>query len=498
MKDRIVLFMILIMMVMFTACRKDKETVDGFNQNTTIELIASILHNSKLNSAQEFNYMKEVLRVGQGLMNEAEASRINIDRAHEAQIIPDSQSTRTVQKVEPQETIEPYDEKDLSLENVTNKTVTSQIIKAHHLIQDTDETLEPQSTKVPKETASIIPSISPIVTVTPQPTKIPIVTDTPQPTKIPIVTETPQPTVKPTVTVIPQPTTLTPTPTKRPIIGPEDGWAPPIEVDLNEIYALSVRGQTITIGERRNSIESKFGPPTRIDTTEYNYNFMVYNDDYEKFFMVAVSNGKVVGWYTDAIDFVFKGLSTKSSINSINREFGKEFTVRNSLSLVKDGFMMTFFIDTLENHSIEGILVVKNSVTYDGVTEKTLQAKEKQVMDLTNSFRARHGLPALAWSKQASNAARLHSQDMADYDYYDHIGRSGSTPGERLKAQRIRYISHGQNIIAGYGNVFYASNSFINSKSQRSNLLNISFTHIGVGYAMGGSRSYYLTQKFFS
>lgn len=481
MKVRIVLFMILIMMVMFTACRKDKETVDGFNQNTTIDLIAGILHNSMENKAQELNNMKEVLRVDQGLMNEAEASRINIDSAHETQIIPNSQST--VQKVEPQETIEPYDEKDLSLENVTNKTV--KIKKAHHLIQDTEETLEPQSIKVPKETVSIKPSISPIATVTPQPTKIPIITDT-------------QPTIKPTVTVIPQPTTLTPTPTKRPIIGPEDGWTPPNEVDLNEIYALSVRGQTITIGERRSSIESKFGPPTRIDTTEFSYNFMVYNDDYEKFFMVAVSNGKVVGWYTDAIDFVFKGLSTKSSINSINREFGKEFTVRNTLSLVNDGFMMTFFIDTLENHSIEGILVIKNSVTYDGITEKTLQAKEKQVMDLTNSFRARHGLPVLTWSKQASNAARLHSQDMADYDYYDHIGRSGSTPGERLKEQRIRYISHGQNIIAGYGNVFYASNSFINSKSQRSNLLNISFTHIGVGYAMGGSRSYYLTQKFFS
>lgn len=344
-------------------------------------------------------------------------------------------------------------------------------------------TIEPEvkPTKVPSPTKS--PVITP--TKTPNPTKVP--TSTVAPTKTPVPTKVPTPTRIPTVTQAP---TKTPTPTKVP------STTPPVTVGQKD--SISMRGETISIGDSKNSVIQAFGSPDRTDTTEYSYDFMVYNDNYKKFMMVAIEDGKVVGWYTDSVDFLYQGLTTSSNVSSINSVLGKSTSLKRTISVTDGGNKITFFMDTLGDSTIDGIAVFDDGISKGSTTTSVLKAWEKEVLDLTNSFRVRNGLDALSWSDAAAKSARLHSEDMAESNYFSHTGLNGSTPGDRMKAQGIQYRSNGENIIGGYGNALFSSNGWMNSSGHRTNMLNKSFTYLGVGYALGGSYGNYATQNFYS
>lgn len=350
--------------------------------------------------------------------------------------------------------------------------------------------------KKTQKKVNVSPTITPQVKVTAKPTQAPKVTVTVKPT------QAPKPTIVVTPTQSPKPTT-NPQPTKAPAATPTVApvtptTAPTATPSQSQENVLDVRGNTIAIGDSKSIVISKYGSPTRMDETEYSYDFMVYADNYSKFMMIAIANDKVVGWYTDSVDFKFGGLTTSSKVTAINSAYQKNLTLNRTLSVTADGLNMTFFMDTLGDSTIDGILVVKSGMTKDSTTQAVLTAWEREVLDLTNSFRARNGLSALIWSNEAANAARLHSKDMANNNYFDHTGLNGSTPGTRMTAQGIDYRSYGENIIGGYGNAMYSSNGWMNSSGHRANLINKTFTHLGVGYVLGGSYRDYGTQNFFS
>lgn len=367
---------------------------------------------------------------------------------------------------------------------------TNQTTKDQEPTKVPGEMNHPSDTPVPTNT----PGVTDEPSNTPVPTKAPGITNkpsnTPVPTKVPGETikpsNTPAPTKAPGVTIKP---TNTPVPTKEPT--PTNG------ADETSSAVLNVRGTTVSMGESKDSILDKFGSPSRIDETEYNYDFYVYKGNYKNFMMIGIANNKVVAWYTDSNDFSYQGVSTTSNVSKINSTFGKSLSLKSTLSITSDGKSITFFMDTLGNSTIDGIYVADSSVSKGSTTKSVLTAWEKEVFDLTNSFRARNGLSALTWSDEASKSARLHSEDMAKNNYFSHTGLDGSTPFDRMKAQGISYKSAGENIIGGYGNAMHSYNGWVNSSGHRTNLLNSSFNHLGVGFALGGTYGNYGTQNFF-
>ncbi|MEW6278348.1 MAG: CAP domain-containing protein, partial [Candidatus Eremiobacterota bacterium] len=58
---------------------------------------------------------------------------------------------------------------------------------------------------------------------------------------------------------------------------------------------------------------------------------------------------------------------------------------------------------------------------------------EGQIFDLTNQARAEHGLPPLEWVEALSTAARGHSSEMLELDYFAH---ESPTPGRRSPRER--------------------------------------------------------------
>lgn len=118
---------------------------------------------------------------------------------------------------------------------------------------------------------------------------------------------------------------------------------------------------------------------------------------------------------------------------------------------------------------------------------------EEQVAALVNEQRAANGLQPLTLSAALSNAARTKSQDMHDNHYFAHESPTYGSPFEMLKSFGISYRTAGENIAMGYATPEAVMNAWMNSSGHRANILNASYTQIGIGYVADGN---YWTQEF--
>jgi uncharacterized YkwD family protein/spore coat assembly protein SafA len=121
---------------------------------------------------------------------------------------------------------------------------------------------------------------------------------------------------------------------------------------------------------------------------------------------------------------------------------------------------------------------------------------ENEVVRLTNEQRAKYGLPPLKMDWQLARVARYKSADMRDKNYFQHNSPTYGSPFTMMGNFGIQYRTAGENIAAGQRTPQEVVNAWMNSPGHRANILNKNFTHIGVGYAKGGSYGHYWTQMF--
>lgn len=93
-------------------------------------------------------------------------------------------------------------------------------------------------------------------------------------------------------------------------------------------------------------------------------------------------------------------------------------------------------------------------------------------------------------------AAKLHSQDMADQNYFNHNSMDGRSPWDRASAQGIS--ANGENIAAGNSDAQGVLDAWKNSDGHCRNMGNPGFKlfAIGYGYNSGSSYKHYWTQMF--
>jgi uncharacterized YkwD family protein/spore coat assembly protein SafA len=121
---------------------------------------------------------------------------------------------------------------------------------------------------------------------------------------------------------------------------------------------------------------------------------------------------------------------------------------------------------------------------------------EHDVVELTNQERAKYGLAPLRPDWQTARVARHKSQDMRDRRYFSHTSPTYGSPFQMMRAYNISFRSAGENIAMGQKTPREVVQGWMNSEGHRKNILNPNFTHIGVGYAEGGTGRYYWTQMF--
>ncbi|NKE07302.1 MULTISPECIES: CAP domain-containing protein [Mesobacillus] len=122
-----------------------------------------------------------------------------------------------------------------------------------------------------------------------------------------------------------------------------------------------------------------------------------------------------------------------------------------------------------------------------------VSAYEQKVVELTNQERAKNGLKPLALDTELSKVAREKSRDMQSKGYFSHTSPTYGSPFDMMKKFGISYRSAGENIAMGQRTPEEVVNAWMNSSGHRANILNSSYTHIGVGHVATGN---YWTQMF--
>lgn len=125
--------------------------------------------------------------------------------------------------------------------------------------------------------------------------------------------------------------------------------------------------------------------------------------------------------------------------------------------------------------------------------EVKVPATVQEVVDLTNKERAKEGLKALQIDVKLTQSAQAKSQDMKNKNYFDHTSPTFGSPFDQMKSLGITYKSAGENIAMGQRSAAEVVDAWMKSPGHRANIMNPSFTHIGVGLSDSG---FYWTQQF--
>ena len=120
-------------------------------------------------------------------------------------------------------------------------------------------------------------------------------------------------------------------------------------------------------------------------------------------------------------------------------------------------------------------------------------AIEAEIARLVNEQRAKYSLAPLTLDWELSRVARYKSQDMRDRGYFGHQSPTYGSPFEMIRAFGLTYRTAGENIARGHLSAVQVVTAWMNSSGHRANILNASFTKIGVGYVADGK---YYTQLF--
>ena len=125
--------------------------------------------------------------------------------------------------------------------------------------------------------------------------------------------------------------------------------------------------------------------------------------------------------------------------------------------------------------------------------DSTVSAYEREVVRLVNEVRVQNNLKPLEENWELSRVARYKSQDMVDNSYFSHTSPVYGSPFQMIKAFGLSYRTAGENIAYGQKTPQAVVNAWMNSSGHRANILNSSYTQIGVGYVANG---HYWTQMF--
>ena len=112
-----------------------------------------------------------------------------------------------------------------------------------------------------------------------------------------------------------------------------------------------------------------------------------------------------------------------------------------------------------------------------------------QVVALVNAERAKYGLSALKADSRVQQAAQVRAAETVQS--FSHTRPNGSSFSTALTEAGVSYTRSGENIAYGQSTPQQVVNAWMNSSGHRANILNESFTTIGVGYTVVNGIAYW-------
>ena len=291
------------------------------------------------------------------------------------------------------------------------------------------------------------------------------------------------------------------------------------DISLNNNHSISSNFRKIRLDMNIDEVKSLVGEPDRIDLSSYGFNWYVYNNYKNTFFMIGIDNNKVVGIYSNTDNNIHLNeiKIDETGINYIRNNFKveerqndeKEYDVLKMI-----GYNITLFYDIHKDYTVTSFEIIKNKYLIKRAynfyfskdiekselyTDKLEKSLEMQMFDLINSTREKFGLKKLEYdNNNAHTSAKKHALDMKKQDYFAHNSLNGETPFDRMKKEGIQYSYAGENLACGHINAIKAHHALMNSKGHRDIILTEEFKNVGIGIEFGGNYLSYYVQNYYA
>jgi uncharacterized protein YkwD len=104
----------------------------------------------------------------------------------------------------------------------------------------------------------------------------------------------------------------------------------------------------------------------------------------------------------------------------------------------------------------------------------------EQARDMINAYRRQKGLRPLRLNMELTNAAKLHSRDLARWDRISHYGSDGSNPWDRVKRTGYNARLAAENVGTGQASLEEVIKGWKASPGHNKNLLMPDAEHMGI------------------
>lgn len=121
------------------------------------------------------------------------------------------------------------------------------------------------------------------------------------------------------------------------------------------------------------------------------------------------------------------------------------------------------------------------------------------IVNQTNKLRKEHGVQPLTILYKLDRSAQMKTEDMADHQYFSHVGTDDRTLADFLHDVKYDYLAAGENLAMGFNDAESVVDAWKKSPTHYANLIDPEFKEIGVGLQAGyyhGAATVYMTQHF--
>lgn len=272
------------------------------------------------------------------------------------------------------------------------------------------------------------------------------------------------------------------------------------------------------IGMDSEEVIKLLGQPQRIDSSEYDYDWWVYNTSLTNYCQIGIENDKVVTVYVMGANneiAPFQIGQTRNTLETIvdlsNKvalevdenlyqfELTKEEVDTVPLIQYKNIWAQIYIdkfsgtVSSIRFLDAETLVKIRPyELVYRGnlISAKEIEpelwdeiekGKALQILDMTNVLRERNGLSHVNWDESTAVVAYSHSREMFEEEYFSHSSPTQGDLSDRLVNGGVDFSVAGENIAARYVDAISAVEGWLNSEGHRTTLLNKEFTHLGVG-----------------
>lgn len=220
------------------------------------------------------------------------------------------------------------------------------------------------------------------------------------------------------------------------------------------------------------------------------------------------TNGQVVGAKAPTVDKVFdisnvvvKDNNQNSTVTNLNDSQTIK-NIDNTLSNTGNTINSNDTTNTTTSNTNTGTATDISNVDVQGLPKLpqnypiSVQASaETKILQLMNAKRTEAGLQPLILDNTLVQVARYKSNDMIQNNFFDHTNPDGTKWTNWLQAIGYKYTTTGENIAYNTYDAVELFNQWWNSPGHRANMMNASYTKVGIGVIKGNNK-YMGTQEF--